>query len=84
MKIEIVDEKVYERTVTPKDGRPPVKFRTQKAFAFLEDSPYPKEFNLQLWEHPPFPVGHYSLLDLSFKIDKYGNLGLKSNLSLGA
>lgn len=83
MKIEIVDTKVYERTFTPKDGRKPITFRTQKAFAQLDDKPYPVEFNLQLWDHPAFPVGHYNLLDLSFKIDKYGNLALKSSLSLG-
>lgn len=83
MKIEIVDEKVYERTITPKSGKSPITFRTQKAFAFLDDKPYPVEFNLQLWEHPAFPVGTYNLLDLSYRIDKYGNLGLKSFLILG-
>lgn len=81
IKIEVIDTKVYERNFTRKDGKE-LTFRSQKAFAHLENRPYPVEFNLQLWDRPAFEPGTYYLTDKSFKIDKYSNLGLTSSLDL--
>lgn len=81
MKIEIIDTKVFERSVHSKTGKD-LTFRTQKGYAHLPDRPFPVEVNIQLWDRQPFPVGVYTLGDSTYKVDRYGNLGLKSILDL--
>lgn len=81
LQITIHDNKVFTKSITTKSGKD-ITFRTQKAFAHIADKPYPVEINLQLWEAPAFEPGVYSLTELSFMVDKYNNLSLKSSLNL--
>lgn len=80
MKIEIVDTKVNERKFE-KNGKT-LTFRSQKAFAHLEDQHYPVAFSLQLYDRSAYQVGFYTLGSDAFKIDKYDNLALKSSFTL--
>lgn len=81
LKIEIVNDEVFTRTIKTKDGRT-FEIREQKAFLHSENTPYPKEFNLKLYDAPAFKVGFYNLLSACYYIDKYNNLSLKNKLSL--
>lgn len=87
MKVQIMSCELKPVNGTSAKTGKPYSFRKQEGYAFTVDSktgqphPYPLRFEITIDnDQSPYPVGHYTVSETSFYVDRYGKLSLSPRL----
>jgi len=83
MKIEIVNTKVFERSVTSRKDNKNYTFYTQEAYLHVDNSPYPTRCFVPVGgPSAGYPSGWYQLGGDAVVVDNYSSLSLRRNFAL--
>lgn len=83
MKIEIANVNVRNQSGTSQKTGKPYSMNKQEAYLHLDGQPYPVRFEFNLADGAtPLQKGFYTVTDKSFIVDRFGSLGVSSQLEL--
>lgn len=83
MKIEIVSTEIHNLSGVSKHTQKPYSINKQSGFMHLDGERYPVRVEFNIADGATaWPVGFYSVLDSSFTVDRFGGIGINSELKL--